>query len=640
VAERLRRLLAGADSDPALEFAEDLEEGDELVLADADEAEAPDTGRITLELERVESFVARLGALETDSKASALLDTVRVQTEAAERGEGSGKLVIFTESLSTQDYLRELLVSSGVLLDEDITLFRGHNVSPRATQALEKWQLAVGQKLGKAERASRDVAVRLALVFEFRHYSRVFISTEAGAKGLNLQFCDTLINYDLPWNPQRIEQRIGRCHRYGQERDVTVINFLAKDNAAQRLTFEILSRKLELFGAVLDASDHVLYEPKRGAYGVALAALSSGFAAELRRIYEGARSMAQIEGELSRLNASLEAQKVEIEATHERTAGLIASRFDAAVRLAFRHIADELPGHLRELDRDLELFLCDYLDSENVRYHRAEVRWGTSVAIEPSAALPEPFQEGVRLAFGGSLPIEAGEPLHVGHPLVRAAAEAAREATRDVFRIRIGANANDPELRALCGRRGRLRVVKLRYPGFEPVDRLLPVVVLEGGGAVDPETGSRLLSGPIEAIAELESQVSDSELEEAVEEALFLDEREVSALEHGLFERAIGQLERFIEDRVLILKRSREDVMRRIHGGRKERAAASGSDARTRAEALLERSQRELEALDVELGRLQSRDDAGYQRWRKHAHDRRYAPPEREPVVEAEFVIG
>ena len=80
---------------------------------------------------------------------------------------------------------------------------------------------------GRARPPARDpadtrAATGLALVHEFRTRSKVFISTEAGAKGLNLQFCDTVVNYDLPWNPQRIEQRIGRCHRYGQKRDVTV----------------------------------------------------------------------------------------------------------------------------------------------------------------------------------------------------------------------------------------------------------------------------------------------------------------------------------------------------------------------------------------------------------------------------------
>ena len=81
------------------------------------------------------------------------------------------------------------------------------------------------------------------------------------AKGLNLQFCETVINYNLPWNPQPIEQRIGRCHRYSQQRDVTVVNFIARDNEAHRLTSKPSSQKLDLFGKVLDASDMVLHEP-------------------------------------------------------------------------------------------------------------------------------------------------------------------------------------------------------------------------------------------------------------------------------------------------------------------------------------------------------------------------------------------
>src|SRR5262249_38748569 len=155
---------------------------------------------------------------------------------------------------------------------------------------------------------SRDVAVRLALVHEFATRSRVFISTEAGAKGLNLQFCSTLINYDLPWNPQRIEQRIGRCHRYGQTHDVTVINFLATDNEAQRLTFEILSQKLELFGTVLGASDEVLHRPQADTPETLVGALGADFETRLRRIYERARTLEEIESELRELRDALDSR--------------------------------------------------------------------------------------------------------------------------------------------------------------------------------------------------------------------------------------------------------------------------------------------------------------------------------------------
>ena len=66
--------------------------------------------------------------------------------------------------------------------------------------------------------------MRAALVEHFRDEATIMIATEAAAEGINLQFCSFIINYDLPWNPQRIEQRIGRCHRYGQEFDVIVMN--------------------------------------------------------------------------------------------------------------------------------------------------------------------------------------------------------------------------------------------------------------------------------------------------------------------------------------------------------------------------------------------------------------------------------
>src|SRR6202007_1223510 len=94
---------------------------------------------------------------------------------------------------------------------------------------------------------SKTADMRAALVEYFHDEAIIMIATEAAAEGINLQFCSLVINYDLPWNPQRIEQRIGRCHRYSQKHDVTVVNFIARDNEAHRLTFEILSQKLDLF---------------------------------------------------------------------------------------------------------------------------------------------------------------------------------------------------------------------------------------------------------------------------------------------------------------------------------------------------------------------------------------------------------
>ena len=84
------------------------------------------------------------------------------------------------------------------------------------------------------------------------------IATEAGAEGINLQFCSLVVNYDLPWNPQRIEQRIGRCHRYGQKHDVVVVNFLNRKNAADQRVFELLAREIQAIRGRLRRSDEVL----------------------------------------------------------------------------------------------------------------------------------------------------------------------------------------------------------------------------------------------------------------------------------------------------------------------------------------------------------------------------------------------
>ncbi len=100
--------------------------------------------------------------------------------------------------------------------------------------------------------------VRAALIEHFRDEATILLATEAAAEGINLQFCSLVVNYDLPWNPQRIEQRIGRCHRYGQKHDVVVINFLNERNEADRRVLELLTEKFSLFNGVFGASDDVL----------------------------------------------------------------------------------------------------------------------------------------------------------------------------------------------------------------------------------------------------------------------------------------------------------------------------------------------------------------------------------------------
>jgi superfamily II DNA/RNA helicase len=149
------------------------------------------------------------------------------------------------------------------------------------------------------------------------------LATEAAAEGINLQFCSLVINYDLPWNPQRIEQRIGRCHRYGQEHDVVVINFLNERNEADRRVLELLAEKFSLFSGVFGASDEVLGTIESGV----------DFEKRILAIYQECRTPEQIEAAFRALQQELD----------ER----IRTRMDDARRLLFEHFDEDVHQRLR-----------------------------------------------------------------------------------------------------------------------------------------------------------------------------------------------------------------------------------------------------------------------------------------------------
>ncbi len=612
VAQRLRRMGAGDLSVGGAEDVADLDEAD--LEVPAEEPAGPvraSPEAVKAELARVEGFIARAtSAAHDDSKFKALLSALAFVTNAAAAGQGSGKVVIFTESLVTQAHLREQLLASGQLRDEDLTLFRGVNDSARAQQALARWREEVPQDEGLPP--SAEIATRLALVHEFRTRSRVLISTEAGAKGLNLQFCNTVVNYDLPWNPQRIEQRIGRCHRYGQQHDVTVINFLARDNEAQALTFDILSRKLELFGTVLSASDEVLHKSKGQGGEVLVSALGAELEAELRRIYERARTLEEVTAELRALREKVAEERKRFEDTRLRTARVIEEHLDERLFSLFRQRRDALPVALAELDRDLAQLVLAHLHANNVPFSRDQTPDGLLLHVE-----------GLTAAIG---PSKSHASLHLRHPLVLAAVADARTAGPfSPVTVKLPSTA----LRQHVGKRGVLRLVRVTYDGFERTQLLLPVVVLEGGEVLD---GAAVLRGdfrPGTARATVPAEV----LDDAVSELLFGLQGALDEVEQQRFERAMWQANRFIEDRLLVLSRRRAAAQEKLQLAQQRWEGATGSVARTAAEESKLKAEATLEELGAATGRLEGREDAVFQRHVAHIEGRRYS----EPVVEVLF---
>lgn len=638
VAARLRRMCGKAGHDDAAKaMYRDLEDEDEIEDILEEAASPTDNSAVLAELTRVEGFIRRAKSLPDDAKARSFQDAIRVVLNPGANGGGSGKAVVFTESITTQEYLRTLLLGMG-LGDEEVTLFRGVNDHERAHQAYTRWQQEEGSHFPRGSKPSREVAVRLALVHEFRTRSRVLICTEAGAKGLNLQFCNTVINYDLPWNPQRIEQRIGRCHRYSQEHDVTVVNFIARDNEAHQLTFEILSQKLDLFGRVLDASDTVLHEPRTDAPELVVSALSVELESDLRNIYSRSRTLDEVTREIAALRDKITERRVVYEREYQRTSQIIESRFDENVRKVFKSLREELPHGLADLDRDVADLVEGYLTARSVKYQRSEEAGRVVFEITPDGALPAEIGEGCRFATGDARALKDAEALNLVHPLVRAAIADAKNWRGGSLIFELPSDS-PAELTALVGSVGHLRVALVGYEGFEPVQRLVAAVVMDGN-PLDPIVAKRMIY-LLAREGSGRSLAADPELlNDALEEAVFLDQREIERSEQRHFEQAIRQLERFVEDKVLVLRREHSSISEKLRSARERRDQVVGSTARERVEAEIEELATQEENLESRIGALESREDEVYTKWRDHYHKLRYQPPNVEVLFDVTLQIS
>ena len=261
IKERLERMLKNEkqerfdvddlidEDDWNLDDYEELPPEDEEDLFDAEEIDIP---RLKAEIATVAGFIEKARNIKTESKAKALTKALEEAfKKLAEQG-AERKALIFTESTKTQAFLKDYLESKGYA--GRIVLFNGKASEPQTNEIYKQWCIQHPDKVSGIKAADR----RAAAVDYFQHEADIMIATEAAAEGLNLQFCSLVINYDLPWNPQRIEQRIGRCHRYGQKYDVVVVNFLNMRNYADVRVFNLLSTKFKLFDDVFGASDEVL----------------------------------------------------------------------------------------------------------------------------------------------------------------------------------------------------------------------------------------------------------------------------------------------------------------------------------------------------------------------------------------------
>ncbi len=297
-----------------------------------------------LQLDTIAAEIADLAAfrdlarkITENAKGEALLTALNTAFVKASELGAARKAVVFTESRRTQEYLVGLLHEHG--FGGKVVRFSGTNSDADAKRIYTEWR----ERLAGSDRltGSRAIDVRAALVDAFKGQAEIMIATEAAAEGINLQFCSIVVNYDLPWNPQRVEQRIGRCHRYGQRNDVLVVNFLNRANAADQRVYELLAEKFRLFEGVFGASDEVL------------GSIESGVDIERRiaDIYQQGRTHEQIDEQFEQLRLEF---SEEIDAEMASTRTKLLEHFDAQVhdRLKVR-LEDSRTG----VDRHQDLLL-------------------------------------------------------------------------------------------------------------------------------------------------------------------------------------------------------------------------------------------------------------------------------------------
>ena len=203
--------------------------------------------QIQEEIDEIEIIIKTAKRIKSNAKVQALKKAVEVAFNMQRERGINEKVVIFTESKRTQKYIADELISEGYN-DDDIVLFNGENSDEKTRKIYKAYQV---KNFGKTNYGP-SVERKHAIVDYFANNAKILILTDAGSEGLNLQFCNTVINYDLPWNPMKIEQRIGRCHRYGQQNDVVAINLLNTSNAADKRVYDILAHKFELFDGVFE----------------------------------------------------------------------------------------------------------------------------------------------------------------------------------------------------------------------------------------------------------------------------------------------------------------------------------------------------------------------------------------------------
>ncbi len=309
------------------DLLEDYEDGIESTSLKEMSFSRDDIPHIDNEITYLDNLIGLAKKIKIDGKTKRLLSSLEMGFEKITSNGGLKKVIIFTESQRTMKYLFDYLSKNGYR--NKIITFSGTNNSKLCNKVYDEYKMKNPLNLS----GSKSADMRQALIDKFKNDYEIMIATEAGAEGLNLQFCSMLVNYDLPWNPQRVEQRIGRVHRYGQKHDVVIINFINKSNVADVRLYDILQRKFKLFDGVFGASDEIL------------GTLSDGvdFEKAISEIFDHCRTPEEIEKAFDALQEQLGERK---EQKIEDTKQMVLENFNPTIAEKLHVLKDSVDEYI------------------------------------------------------------------------------------------------------------------------------------------------------------------------------------------------------------------------------------------------------------------------------------------------------
>ena len=501
------------------------EENEEILNEPLTESEIKNIKKEIIELE---AFYDLANSIEHNAKGLKLIIALNKGFQKLNELGANDKAIIFTESVKTQNYLYSLLEKEGY--KDKIILFNGTNNDEKSNLIYKSWI----EKNRNSDRISgaKAVDMRAALVDYFKSDKcQIMIATEAASEGINLQFCSMLVNYDLPWNPQRIEQRIGRCHRYKQKYDVIVINFLNIRNAADRRVFQLLDEKFQLFNGVFGASDEIL------------GSISSGvdFEKRIADIYQQCRSEVEITESFDLLQKDLEEQiNTKIKSTQQK----LMENFDIDV-------VDKLKTKLAETEQHIskyEQLLWSITKFKLDEYASFDDK---SLSFMLNKSPLENFPVGPYTLS------KTNEDIHryrLGHPVAQHIINDLKQLELPHAELTFSYSKSDSKITSLekyIGRSGVLSISNIEIKSFDETDHILFSSFTAEGDTLSDEECYRLLTLPIESCSEIDLVPTEAgHLDQFVSEN---KEKLIETLrekDHQYYQAEVDKLNKWAEDRI------------------------------------------------------------------------------------------